>query len=255
MSVTIPNGVIGFAKTRRFEYRKVNNVSEFLNRSTGEIIQVDVNGNINTFSFVDGDRLPDDVRTDEAIDILNILRSELNLDDELKKPVKTDDKDNIQDKAVIESDKRISEMFIKNELSMSDIVDHKGTIAALIMMQKTCPEYIKTRKGKGGDVVYVDGQYMTRALNLAFAFDWSFEIKDTITDVVNEDKKSTTYISVLGKLTVHVDEYHIVKEQWGSQELRAKMEIGDARKAAATDALKKCASMFGIAADVYSGEV
>ena len=120
--------------------------------------------------------------------------------------------------------------------------------SSLLMMQKTDLAYIKERKGPGKSILkYVDVQYMIRALNFAFGFDWSFDVIET--------RQEGDYLTVLGKLTVNMDGTIISKTQWGSQQLRAKMELGDGLKGATSDSLKKCASMFGIAADVYSCEV
>ena len=137
------------------------------------------------------------------------------------------------------------------------IAKHPGTISALISMQKTAAMHIQEREKS---MKYVDVSYMTTALNFATLMDWSFEsVETTVDDVEEYDSKKKKnvikkHISVLGRLTVHTTEgKEIIKEQWGSQVLKYKMEMGDARKAAASDALKKCASMLGIAADVYGG--
>lgn len=143
--------------------------------------------------------------------------------------------------------------YLTNEL----IEKHPGTIPALLSMQRTAPQYIQSRE-KG--MKYVDVSYMTTALNLAALMDWSFEAVETRVDDMEEydpkKKKNVIkkHISTLGRLTVHTTEGKtIIKEQWGSQVLKYKMEMGDAIKAATSDALKKCASMLGIAADVYGG--
>ena len=43
----------------------------------------------------------------------------------------------------------------------------------------------------------------------------------------------------------------MVKEQFGSHQHHANVFIGDTLKAAGSDALKKCASLLGIASDIY----
>lgn len=137
------------------------------------------------------------------------------------------------------------------------IDNHPGTIPCLIGMQKTDPNMVMER---ADGMHYVDIAYMTAALNLATLMNWSFEVLETRTDKVptwNAKKKeyeNKCHISCLGCLTIETTEGKTIqKQQWGSQVLKAKMEMGDAMKAAASDALKKSASMFGIAADVYGG--
>lgn len=136
-------------------------------------------------------------------------------------------------------------------LSNDNITGHPGTISALIGLQHTEPSHIMTRKGpKGTSLKYVDVSYMTTALNYAALMDWSFEVVETRTDEI----EGKTHISVLGCLTLTTDKgSEIVKQQWGSQVLKVHMELGDALKAATSDAMKKCASMLGIAADIYGG--
>lgn len=111
----------------------------------------------------------------------------------------------------------------------------------------TPPEFIKTRPGKGGkELSYVEGGYVVARLNAAFSpIGWQFEVvKETI--IADE-------IWVMGRLTVidHKNNFRVSKEQYGTKKREDKMMLGDALKGAATDALKKCASYFGIALDVY----
>lgn len=133
------------------------------------------------------------------------------------------------------------------------IAKHPGTIPVLISMQRTDPNQIKERKGPSGKMLkYVEASYMVTALNYACLMDWDHEVLETRTDTI-EDK---LHISVLGTLTIRTtDGKTIQKTQWGSQVLKQKSEMGDALKAATSDSLKKCASYFGIAMDVYSGSV
>jgi len=137
------------------------------------------------------------------------------------------------------------------ELSNELIQNHPGTILLLIAMQDTPEAAIKTRKGPKGTVLkYVETGYMTFCLNYASLMNWNFEILESETDMIEEKM----HISVLGRVTMTTtDNIIIFKEAWGSQVLKAGMEMGDARKAAASDAMKKAASMYGIAAKVYAG--
>ena len=108
-------------------------------------------------------------------------------------------------------------------------------------------QFIKERRGRGGkNVKYVEGGYVIAKLNEIFGIlNWSFEEVDR----VEQDKD----VSVLGRLTIHDHKggYSVKKEQWGQSDIQDNVPVGDTRKAAATDALKKCASLYGIALDVY----
>lgn len=119
----------------------------------------------------------------------------------------------------------------------------------------TPPEFIKRRKGRGGMMLdYVEANYIVARLNSAFRFNWDFTVVDKI---ISTKSKS---IATLGRLTVRFADGQVVtKEQWGSAEIKTYREsneavdVPDDLKASASDALKKCASLLGIAWDVYGG--
>lgn len=117
------------------------------------------------------------------------------------------------------------------------------------MVQKTPPQHVFKRKGRSGQIWdYVTGNYVEKVLNFVFGWNWDFE-------VVNHGKEGDL-VWVLGKLTVKDDKGHqIVKSQFGRAEIKYKdkkmMDYGNDLKAATTDALKKCASLLGIASDIY----
>ncbi len=120
------------------------------------------------------------------------------------------------------------------------------------MVQKTPPQYIYRRQGKGGQTFdYVTGWYVTKVLNYVFGWNWDFEIIDK--------GREQDQVWVLGKLTVKDDKGHtIVKSQFGRADIKffkaqpnRPVDYGNDLKAAATDALKKCASELGVASDIY----
>lgn len=120
--------------------------------------------------------------------------------------------------------------------------------ATRVLVQLPTPqEFIKTRPGKGQKTfTYVEGGYVIARLNQIFSpVGWDF-------DVINE-RVETAEVVVRGKLTIkdHKNGYEISKTQYGTKERNAGVPLGDTLKAAATDCLKKCASLFGIALDVY----
>lgn len=121
------------------------------------------------------------------------------------------------------------------------------------VLKRTPKQYIKSRPAKGGGQWnYVSGSYVRKVLNLMFGFDWSFEIL--------EQQVMHGEAIVKGKLTCHTNGKTIVKMQFGNKEIMCKkgtdipLSIGNDLKAAATDALKKCAAELGIAADVYNAQ-
>ena len=120
--------------------------------------------------------------------------------------------------------------------------------ATRALIQVATPvEFIKQRPGKGGkSFTYVEGGYVIARLNQIFSpVGWDFEI-------VNE-RVEPNEVVVRGKLTIkdHKNGYEISKTQYGTKERNAGVPLGDTLKAAATDCLKKSASLFGIALDVY----
>ncbi len=107
------------------------------------------------------------------------------------------------------------------------------------------PAQIRQRKGRNGVLDYVEGHNVIHRLNEALDGAWSFEITH---HEVREDE-----VLVLGKLSAE----NITKMQFGvSQVTREKgsgalVSLGDDLKAAATDALKKCATFLGVGLHLY----
>ena len=130
------------------------------------------------------------------------------------------------------------------------------------ILKRTPNQYIKKRPAKGGGTwEYVTGGYVRKVLNLMFGWDWDFEILDH-TIIGGE-------AVVKGRLTCRTNGKQIVKTQFGNKDVIYKkqtqdeitkgldkipLSIGNDLKAAATDALKKCAAEIGIAADIYNKE-
>lgn len=108
------------------------------------------------------------------------------------------------------------------------------------------PSQIKQREGANGKMLdYVEGHAVIKRLNDAFDGMWSFEI---IHNRVLDDE-----VVVLGKLKVN----GISKMQFGSSKITLSKDnklpicLGDDLKAAATDALKKAATHFGVGLHLY----
>lgn len=123
-----------------------------------------------------------------------------------------------------------------------------------MLFKPTPKEYIRTRQMPGGGTAdYVSGHYVENMLNFIFGFHWDFE--------VIEEEIAYGQIVLRGKLTVKgKDGETVSKTQYGRALIKFKkgtevpLDYGNDKKAAATDALKKCASWLGIAWDVYGQE-
>lgn len=111
---------------------------------------------------------------------------------------------------------------------------------------------IKTRPGKGGGQWdYVPGWWFKKKLNFVFGFMHDFEI---LGERVDGD-----FITVKGKLTIRHPKGGIIasKTDFGGAAIKYKkgtkdyLDLPNDFKAAATDALKRCAVQLGFAMDVY----
>lgn len=129
-----------------------------------------------------------------------------------------------------------------------------------VLQQGTPKEAIRWRQGKGGrQLAYVDHVYVTKTLNDAFGWRWSFEVDNELIQYVNDLPFEAT---CRGKLTVWLPgiDVPVVKMQMGCQPIELMSDktkpvsIGDAMKGSASDALKKCASLLGIALDLYDSD-
>ncbi len=109
------------------------------------------------------------------------------------------------------------------------------------------PELIRQRQGQGGKTIsYVETHAVIARLNEAADFEWSFEI-------VKHEIMSDEVI-VLGKLTLD----GVTKMAFGGSTVTRDaggrdLSLADDLKSAASDATKKCASLFGIGLELYGG--
>ena len=108
-------------------------------------------------------------------------------------------------------------------------------------------EAIKQRKGNFGNTLeYLESCTVIQRLNGALEGQWSFQIIDY--------KVGEQEVIVKGQLTVG----DITKQQFGGSQItrqkdsREAISISDDLKAAASDCLKKCASLLGIGLYLYS---
>ena len=118
------------------------------------------------------------------------------------------------------------------------------------LLESTFPtDQIKQRNGNFGKTLeYIEGHSVIQRLNEAFDGCWSFEI---VSHEILEDE-----VIVQGKLSAD----GVVKTQFGSSSItRAKeggavISLADDLKAAATDSLKKCATLLGVGLYLYSSQ-
>jgi len=111
------------------------------------------------------------------------------------------------------------------------------------------PSQIKTRKGSYGKTLdYVETAAVIKRLNDATDGDWSFEI---VEHLIKDDE-----VMVLGKLSVD----GVVKMQWGTKKIAKDRKtgsvicLGDDLKSAASDSLKKTASLLGVGLHLYTDD-
>lgn len=130
--------------------------------------------------------------------------------------------------------------------------------AKVVLEKKLDPSEIKQRDaGFGKKLDYISGATVIRRLNEAFNYQWDFYIieEEVIESLPKYNKRTKQYedqppyIKVKGRLVVPGV---CVKEQYGTKILLGgASEQEGAAKAAATDALKKCATLLGIGLELY----
>ncbi len=126
-----------------------------------------------------------------------------------------------------------------------------------ILTQSTPREAIKQRKGRGNTMLsYVSHDWVTRQLNEAFGWSWSFTISD---EMIIPSPADPQEVIVKGCLTVHTPNGDLIKNQFGASDVKRNrngnlISLGDDLKAAGSDALKKCASLLGVALDLYGDQ-
>jgi len=119
-----------------------------------------------------------------------------------------------------------------------------------ILEKKFSKKEVKARPGREGQTVYyLETASVIQRLNEAWEGEWSFEVKDKGID------KEAGYVWVLGRLTCG----GVAKEQFGSKIISLSsdgniIDLGDDLKAAASDALKKCATLLGVGLYLYQEE-
>ena len=123
----------------------------------------------------------------------------------------------------------------------------RATAMQVFTQQHTPLEMIDTRTGRGGqNFHYLRHQFVTEKLNEVAGHDWDFRVL--------RERLDGKCVTVLGELTLRAGEHTVVKSQFGSSDVKESkgepLSIGDDFKSAASDALKKCASLLGLGIDL-----
>ena len=128
-----------------------------------------------------------------------------------------------------------------------------------LITQPTPREHIEFRPGRGGmPLAYVTISHTIQMLNQVFGFNWSVEHDPPII------LEASGEVIVPTRLVVHFPCERgmrtVTKGQYGRDDIARNRQgeivsQGDAIKSAASDGLKKCASLWGMFADVYAGQV
>lgn len=118
-----------------------------------------------------------------------------------------------------------------------------------LLTRPFAPEQVRSRPGQGGKSLnYVEAHAVIARLNEAADFEWSFEI--TRHEILADE------VIVIGKLTID----GVTKMAFGGSSVTRDnagkdVSLADDLKAAASDALKKGASLFGIGLEMYGAGV
>lgn len=124
----------------------------------------------------------------------------------------------------------------------------------VMLVQKTPTQHIHARKGRGGQTFkYATTSYVQKVLNEAFGWAWSFQVVSK--ELIGNQVVVQGRLTVINKETLQP---MIIKEQFGGAEVKylkgtdIPVDLADDFKAAASDALKKAASLLGVSADLYA---
>ena len=156
----------------------------------------------------------------------------------------------------------------KMELDLSQVTRTKSVLNQnqIQKLWNSTPSKFKFKRPAkgGGEWDYVKVGYVRKVLDSVFGFDWDFEIETTLAEAF-EVAKLTKQCVVKGTITARVVDdsgriREIRKTQFGRCDVKLRkgtetpMDFGNDMKGAVSDCLKKCASLWGVAADIYEGE-
>lgn len=146
-----------------------------------------------------------------------------------------------------------------NQVSRAKSVFNQNQIQKIFNSTPARYKYDRPAKG-GGNWTYIKSSYVRKVLDGVFGFNWNFDIETTLAEAFEIAKLTKVCVvkgTLTGKVSVDGEWLEIRKTQFGRSEVKFKREstepldFGNDMKAATSDCLKKCASLFGIGADVY----
>lgn len=160
-------------------------------------------------------------------------------------------------------DKEVKKLSLKlSQVARTDSVLNQDQVQKIFNSTPARYKYRRPAKG-GGEWTYIRASYVRRVLDSLFGFNWDFEVETSLSEAF-EVAKLTKVCVVKGTLVGRVKHdgkwVEIKKTQFGRSEVKFKknssepLDFGNDMKAATSDALKKCASLLGVGADVYEPE-
>lgn len=170
---------------------------------------------------------------------------------------------------------KVPQEIKKLELDLSQVTRTKSILnqnQIQKLWNSTKERYKYTRPAKGGgEWTYVKVSYVRKVLDSVFGFDWDFIVETSVEEAFRVAER-TGGIVLKGYLICRVIDdsgriREIKKNQFGRADVKWRkgfspqdtdrpmpLDIGNDFKAAASDGLKKCASLIGVAADVYEAD-
>lgn len=163
--------------------------------------------------------------------------------------------------------RRVREQVEPLQLEMKQItrtqsIFNENQVQKLFNSTPQRSKYMRPAKG-GGQWTYLKTGYVRRVLDSIFGFNWDFDVETSVAEAFEIAKITKVCVVkgvVSGRVKVDGEWVEIRKVQFGRAEVKFKkdstdpLDFGNDMKAAASDALKKCASLLGIGADVYDPE-
>jgi hypothetical protein len=146
-----------------------------------------------------------------------------------------------------------------NQVSRAKSVFNQNQIQKIFNSTPARYKYDRPAKG-GGTWTYIKSSYVRKVLDGVFGFNWNFDIETTLSEAFEIAKLTKVCVvkgTLTGKVNIDGEWLEVRKTQFGRSEVKFKknstelLDFGNDKKAATSDCLKKCASLFGIGADVY----
>lgn len=118
-----------------------------------------------------------------------------------------------------------------------------------VVSRRLPPEKIKQRPGGGGMTFdYVTPDVVIKILNEAFDYQWDSRIFES------RREDNTVIVGVELKVWAEDGTTPVVKQQFGSCDITRGLGVGEAFKGATSDALKKAATLLGVALELYEDD-